>query len=186
MASAVLYGSFGSRGGGWRAVFTEQNLHPRVHVSPISYMQTQSENPQLQICFNIWRHQSLFLLIAALCFNNLKWMRDAHHDGGCSCGVLSPSPTFPDVWTPGLLAHLKKHRNVSTVICSWKSWIFDVWVKLTKCQFVASRSFSSERDSVWVLWRSPCAGSGLSVCSSAGCSFFQWGSPSSATEEASV
>jgi len=37
MALAVLYGSSGSRGGGRLAVLTEQNLQPRVHVSPINY-----------------------------------------------------------------------------------------------------------------------------------------------------
>lgn len=36
MAEAVFVGSFGSSGGGLRAVFTEQNLHPLVHVSPIN------------------------------------------------------------------------------------------------------------------------------------------------------
>lgn len=35
-------------------------------------------------------------------------------------------------------------------------------------------------------FNSPCAGWGLSACSSACCSFFQWGSPSSAMEEAAV
>jgi len=34
MAVAVLTGSLGSGGGGAREVFTEQNIQPRVHVSP--------------------------------------------------------------------------------------------------------------------------------------------------------
>ena len=34
MAIAVLMGSLGSGGGGARDVFTEQNIQPRVHVSP--------------------------------------------------------------------------------------------------------------------------------------------------------
>lgn len=34
MALAVFTGSLGSGGGGLRAVLTEQNLQPRVHVSP--------------------------------------------------------------------------------------------------------------------------------------------------------
>lgn len=36
MAEAVFTGSFGSNGGGLRAVLTEQNRQPRVHVSPIN------------------------------------------------------------------------------------------------------------------------------------------------------
>lgn len=36
-ASAVFSGSFGSRGGGWLEVLTEQNRQPRVQVSPIIY-----------------------------------------------------------------------------------------------------------------------------------------------------
>lgn len=36
MASAVFSGSWGSKDGGEREVLTEQNLHPRVHVSPIN------------------------------------------------------------------------------------------------------------------------------------------------------
>lgn len=47
MALAVLYGSSGSRGGGRLAVLTEQNLQPRVHVSPINYgknMEDQAES----------------------------------------------------------------------------------------------------------------------------------------------
>jgi len=34
MAVAVLTGSLGSGAGGLRDVFTEQNMQPRVHVSP--------------------------------------------------------------------------------------------------------------------------------------------------------
>ena len=41
MASAVFSGSWGSNGGGFREVFTAQKRHPRVHVSPISYMRRQ-------------------------------------------------------------------------------------------------------------------------------------------------
>lgn len=37
IADAVFVGSFASSGGGFRAVFTEQNRHPLVHVSPINY-----------------------------------------------------------------------------------------------------------------------------------------------------
>lgn len=37
IAAAVWAGSFGSRGGGARDVFTEQNMQPRVQVSPISW-----------------------------------------------------------------------------------------------------------------------------------------------------
>ncbi|KAF9814759.1 hypothetical protein SFRURICE_014854, partial [Spodoptera frugiperda] len=37
MACAVLRGSSGSSGGGRRDVFTEQNMQPRVHVSPINF-----------------------------------------------------------------------------------------------------------------------------------------------------
>mmetsp|Transcript_17591 Transcript_17591/g.30580 ORF Transcript_17591/g.30580 Transcript_17591/m.30580 type:complete len:208 (-) Transcript_17591:471-1094(-) len=36
IAFATLYGSFGSNGGGCFAVLILQNLHPRVHVSPMS------------------------------------------------------------------------------------------------------------------------------------------------------
>lgn len=36
IASAVCSGSCGSRGGGVRDVFTAQNLHPLVQVSPMS------------------------------------------------------------------------------------------------------------------------------------------------------
>ncbi|KAH3668979.1 hypothetical protein OGAPHI_002734 [Ogataea philodendri] len=36
MASAVFSGSFGSKGPGFLFVFTEQNRHPLVHVSPIN------------------------------------------------------------------------------------------------------------------------------------------------------
>lgn len=119
MASAVLYGSLGSRGGGCRAVFTEQNLHPRVHVSPISYMQTQSENLQLMTDeFTVLTHR---VWTATYTLGKDKWkiyilfiigsMLETHHDGGCSCGVLSPSPTFPNVWAPGLLTHLRTHTH---------------------------------------------------------------------------
>jgi hypothetical protein len=38
MAFAVFSGSFGSSGGGAFDVLTEQNLQPRVQVSPISIM----------------------------------------------------------------------------------------------------------------------------------------------------
>ena len=38
MAFAVFSGSLGSSGGGAFDVLTEQNLHPRVQVSPISMM----------------------------------------------------------------------------------------------------------------------------------------------------
>mmetsp|Transcript_38966 Transcript_38966/g.65509 ORF Transcript_38966/g.65509 Transcript_38966/m.65509 type:complete len:214 (-) Transcript_38966:476-1117(-) len=38
IASAVFTGSKGSRGGGALLVFTAQNLHPRVQVSPITMM----------------------------------------------------------------------------------------------------------------------------------------------------
>jgi len=34
MALAVFSGSIGSGGAGFMLVFTAQNLHPRVHVSP--------------------------------------------------------------------------------------------------------------------------------------------------------
>ena len=36
ICSAVFLGSSGSSGPGFRAVLTEQNLHPRVQVSPMS------------------------------------------------------------------------------------------------------------------------------------------------------
>src|SRR3989338_933670 len=35
-ASASFLGSFGFRGGAGKAVFIAQNLHPRVHVSPMT------------------------------------------------------------------------------------------------------------------------------------------------------
>jgi len=41
IASAVCSGSWGSKGGGARDVFTEQNLHPLVHVSPMSLQSLQ-------------------------------------------------------------------------------------------------------------------------------------------------
>ena len=36
ICNAVFLGSSGSSGPGFRAVLTEQNLHPRVQVSPMS------------------------------------------------------------------------------------------------------------------------------------------------------
>lgn len=36
---------------------------------------------------------------------------EAHHDGGGSGGIFSSTPTFSNVWTPGLLTHLRKHTE---------------------------------------------------------------------------
>lgn len=40
----------------------------------------------------------------------------AYHNGGCGCGVLSSSPTLPNVRTPGLLTHLTINRQGTTSI----------------------------------------------------------------------
>lgn len=40
------------------------------------------------------------------------------HDGGCSCGILSSSPAFPNVWTPGLLTHLRKKTDTGVFKCT--------------------------------------------------------------------
>jgi len=90
MASAVFSGSWGSKGGGARDVLTEQNLQPRVHVSPISLKRGQYP-PQ------------------ATCKNQ------PHHDSCCSssftlflsCTLLS-TPAVPNIWTSCLFTHCVK------------------------------------------------------------------------------
>jgi len=45
----VLTGSFGSGGGGFRAVLTEQNRQPLVQVSPSNYQKTMLINFKLKL-----------------------------------------------------------------------------------------------------------------------------------------
>ena len=62
IASAVCSGSWGSNGGGVLEVFTEQNLHPRVQVSPMSFS-FLLDSPQLEV-----RIESLTIIVAVAVF----------------------------------------------------------------------------------------------------------------------
>ena len=64
IASAVFSGSCGSKGGGARDVLTEQNLQPRVHVSPMSYGRRQHRS-EACVESQVERH-TMIVAVAAL------------------------------------------------------------------------------------------------------------------------
>lgn len=87
IASAVFSGSWGSRGGGVREVFTAQKRHPRVHVSPINY---NGSDPELAGNIGL----------------------NAYHDSGrCFAPILrlscarTPAPTIANIWTSSLFTN---------------------------------------------------------------------------------
>jgi len=94
MASAVFSGSCGSSGGGALDVLTEQNLQPRVHVSPI----------------NCGRHQHS-AKVGKMC-------SESYHDC-CGSGTATvffgygalPTPTVIDVWTTSFFAYCMKTKS---------------------------------------------------------------------------
>ena len=58
--------------------------------------------------------------------------QEPYHDGGCGCGVLSSSPAFPNVRTPGLLTHLRKKNSQRVFKCTKAEtylWLFLFWTK---------------------------------------------------------
>ena len=62
MAFAVFSGSLGSSGGGAFDVLTEQNLHPRVQVSPISMRVAVAVSPDRDFRFEPgWKSKSTLL-----------------------------------------------------------------------------------------------------------------------------
>lgn len=196
MALAVLKGSFGSRGGGWRAVLTEQNLHPRVHVSPISYVQhrTWEECQQLIACRVIESVSQVVLCVTMMVAVAVAYSPPPQHSPMFGHRASSHTCESRTGWI-----WMRKNQHVSTqdtlrlinMLTCEKYPLFS----LNMCKtFEDKKNKTCLPHASGLAWRVSqpgplsivylqCAGSGFSVCSSVGCSFSQWGSPSWAKGE---
>lgn len=73
MALAVFSGSIGSGGAGLLLVFTAQNLHPRVHVSPRTMIVAVAipSSPPFQHCPSEYKGQNYLSRIEAYKYRNI-------------------------------------------------------------------------------------------------------------------